>query len=213
MAVVPITRVLPTDTFVNVHWDLKETNVSWIFDHVKWILAGTTVCLLYSHKLERIYVIISGTCLNKSMSEFSCLCPDGWTGIRCETIVNYCHNITCQNQGVCRPLFRDYKCECSTSSYSGRHCEIVASSLIARKAASKSLAFIAILCVSFVIGVVVILDGLKYIFRIDPTRPVRERLRRQRATQKNKQKKKPPVIVRHKYIDRPPEISTVEETV
>ena len=147
------------------------------------------------------------------MSEFTCQCPDGWTGLRCETMVNYCHNITCQNQGVCRPIFRDFQCVCSASSYSGRYCEVVASSLIARKAASKAVAFIAIICVCIVLGFVVVLDVLKYIFHIDPARRVREQLRRRHIVQRKQKKKRPPVIIRPKYIPRRSEIATIEETV
>ena len=213
MAVVSMIKEFLTVTFVTVHGDSMEINVNSIFDHVKWTLAGIMVCPSDFDQFERISLFISGTCSNRSMNEFSCLCRDGWTGLRCETMVNYCQNIICQNQGVCQPLFRDYHCACSSSSYSGRHCEIEASSLVARKVASKSLAFIAIICVCIVIGFVVVLDGLKYIFHIDPTRRLREQLRQQRTVQKKSKKKKPPVIVRHKYIDHPPKIPTVEETV
>ena len=127
-------------------------------------------------------------------------------------MINYCHNVICQNQGVCRPLLLDYRCECSTSSYSGRHCETIDDSLVARKIASKSLAFVAIICICLAIGFFVVMDGLKYIFHIDPVRHEREQLRRQRVAKK---KKKTPVIIRYKYIDHPPPpaIIITEETV
>lgn len=143
------------------------------------------------------------------MTEFYCNCSDGWTGIRCGTMIDYCHNVVCQNQGVCRPLLLDYRCECSTSSYSGRHCEIIDESLIARKIASKSLAFVAIICICMVLGFVVVMDALKYIFHIDPVRGEREQLRREQMAKK----KKKPVIIRFKYVDHPPAITITEETV
>ncbi len=135
--------------------------------------------------------------MNISSSEFLCKCAEGWEGIHCETMVNYCGNITCENNGVCRPLFRDYQCECSSNDYSGRYCEITASTLIARKAVSKSFGYIAIICILIVIGFIVVLDALKYIFRIDPTRDELERLQRQKLSKK---KKTPAIPMRFKYV-------------
>ena len=146
-------------------------------------------------------LFILGTCVNTSYTEFVCICADGWTNRYCETKVNYCHNISCQNGGICRPLFRDYRCECVSSSYSGRHCEITTSALIARKTLSRSFGYIAIICISIVIGFIVILDILKYFFRIDPVRGARERLRRRYI---QKKKKKPGVAVRFVYVNAPP---------
>ncbi len=134
--------------------------------------------------------------MNKSNSDFLCICAEGWIGLHCETQVNYCQNITCKNGGVCRPLFQDYKCECSTSSYSGRSCEFTASTLVARKFASKSLGYIAIICILIVIGFFVALDALKYIFRIDPTRDERQRLQREKISKKN-----PVIATRFKYVN------------
>jgi hypothetical protein len=52
---------------------------------------------------------------------FNCTCAPGWEGTHCERKINYCHNITCENQGVCRPLFLNY---------SGRYCEIFSTKMI-----------------------------------------------------------------------------------
>ncbi len=64
---------------------------------------------------------------------FNCICVFGWTGIHCETKINYCANVTCLNRGVCWPLLGDYKCECLDNSFSGRHCEITATRIVVRR--------------------------------------------------------------------------------
>ena len=84
-----------------------------------------------------------GTCLNVSSSDFECVCLTGWSGRQCARKLDYCANVTCQNGGVCRGLFRDYKCECVSTSHSGRYCETIAKSLIARQTLNRSLSYIA----------------------------------------------------------------------
>jgi hypothetical protein len=113
------------------------------------------------------------------------VCAPGWTDIHCQTMINYCHNVTCHNRAICRPLLSDYKCECLTSSYSGRHCENVARSIVAREIVAKSFAYVVIIALSMVIIFIAILDILKYGFGIDPVRNERELLRRQRIQYEN----------------------------
>ena len=125
-----------------------------------------------------------GTCVNKSHHDFLCLCTDGWTGNYCQEKVNYCKNVTCKNNGVCRPLFRDYLCECVSSNYYGRHCEITTRALVVRKNISMSLSYIAIACLLTVISFFVTMDLLKYLFRIDITRDELERYRRKHTPRK-----------------------------
>ncbi len=101
------------------------------------------------------------------------------------------------NNGVCRPLLGDYKCECLGDSYSGRHCEITATRTIIHQVVSKSFAFIAILAGATVIGFIIIMDILKYCFGIDPTRDELERIRRQKRAKKTQHL----VIIRHIYVN------------
>ena len=137
--------------------------------------------------------------MNKSNTEFECICVLGWTNKNCEKKVNFCENVTCQNNAVCRPLFRDYKCECLSTSYSGRYCEIISTSLVVRKIVSKSVGYIAIICVLIVIGLVVTLDVLKYVFHIDPVRDEGERLRGKK--QVVKKRTQPHIAIRYEYVN------------
>ena len=139
-----------------------------------------------------------GVCNERSDATFSCSCESGWEGTRCENMVNYCVNITCQNKGVCRPLFLNYTCECLGNSYSGRHCEITSTRMVVRQMVSKSFGYIAILALIVVAMFIVIMDILKYCFGIDPVGEERERLRRKRRIPKHK-----PVIERFTYVNAP----------
>jgi hypothetical protein len=143
-----------------------------------------------------------GICNETSNTTFECLCLDGWTDTYCQTKVNYCENVTCLNKGVCRPLFLNYTCECVGISYSGRHCEIVATTLAVRQFVCKSFGYIGILCLTIVASFFVIMDILKYCFGIDPTKHELEKIRRRKAAAR--QAKRPPVIQRFVYVNAPP---------
>ncbi len=91
---------------------------------------------------------------------------------------DFCFNATCQNNGVCRPLLLNYRCECLGDSYSDRHCEITATKIIIYKIVSKSFAYVAIIAIVSVAMFIVIMDILKYCFGIDPVDEERERMHR-----------------------------------
>ena len=120
-------------------------------------------------------------------------------------MVNYCDGVQCENRAVCRPLLRNYSCECLDSSYSGRHCEEVATLRVIRQTVCKSLGYIGILALTIVAGFVVVMDILKYGFGIDPVKEERERLRRAKAMQRRKHR---PVIRRYKYFHGTPRPSS-----
>ena len=61
------------------------------------------------------------------------------------------------------------------------YCEIVSTKLATLQFVSKSFGYIAILCLTIVIGFVVIMDVLKYGFEIDPTKHELERICREKA--------------------------------
>jgi hypothetical protein len=106
----------------------------------------------------------------------------------------------------------DYKCECLSGSYSGRHCEITEKKIIIYKIVGKSFAYVGIIAMTCVAMFVIIMDILKYCFGIDPIRKDLERIRRAK-----KAKKRKPVIQRFIYVNAPPAtfqepISTIEKT-
>ena len=70
---------------------------------------------------------VSNPCLNGGTCEdvtgsFSCDCPSGFTGMRCEIDVDDCNGIICQNYGTCQDETNSYTCRC-TDGFSGTHCE------------------------------------------------------------------------------------------
>jgi len=40
-------------------------------------------------------------------------------------MIDYCENVTCENNGVCQRLFMNFTCACVHDGFSGRYCEIV----------------------------------------------------------------------------------------
>ena len=97
----------------------------------------------------------------------------------------------------------NYSCDCLGEHFSGRHCEIVAKKLVALKFISKSFGYIAITFLAIVIAFFVIMDILKYCFGIDPTKDELERIRRAKAIQRAKQRRRRPVIQKFIYVNEP----------
>ena len=155
----------------------------------------------FSVELDEDFLSI-GTCNETSNTTFACSCLNGWTGIHCETKINYCEGVKCENNAVCRPLFLNYTCECLGTSYSGRHCEIVATSRVIHQIVTKSFGYIAIICLVVVVSFFVIMDILKYCFGIDPTKDELAKIRRANAIKRMKRR---PVIQRFTYVNAPPE--------
>ena len=123
--------------------------------------------------------------------------------MRCEASINYCQNVTCENKGVCRSLFLNYTCECLTSGFSGRHCEIIGHQTRVYQILSKSFASVAIAAIVTLVVFVLVMDVLKYVFGIDVTAAESREIRRQMLLRKKKLKMKPPLIVRFIYIHTP----------
>ena len=164
------------------------------------------------HFLRRsiiIFLLISlGTCHPDELNvNFICQCQEGWTGRRCESMINYCENITCENNGVCRSLFMNYTCECLGDSYSGRHCENTATQVVILQTVSKTFAYVGIIAMICVAAFIVIMDILKYCFGIDPVREERERMQREREARRRKR-----VIQRFVYVNKPTSVESSEET-
>ncbi|CAF1399100.1 unnamed protein product [Adineta ricciae] len=143
-----------------------------------------------------------GKCNEASTTTFNCTCADGWQGIHCESLVNYCDlkNITCHSNGICRPLFLNYTCEClGNNYYSGRHCEITSRKITIFTFVSKTFSYIAIIALIVVAMFIIIMDILKYCFGIDPVAAERRKLRREKLLAKRKRV----IIQRFTYVNAP----------
>lgn len=131
---------------------------------------------------------INQTSSTSDSSTFDCQCLLGYDGLNCETSINMCSNITCENQAICKSSHLSWSCQCLDSSlYSGTYCEQKSSSLTAKEILSKSFAIVAIIFICLVVSFVIIMDVLKYVFNIDP---VDRELRRMRLEQEKKEQKK-----------------------
>ena len=141
-----------------------------------------------------------GQCHEGSNSSFRCACREGWTGGQCQTKEDYCRNITCQNQGMSRSLFRSYRCECLGHSYFGELCQSTAWETTVHQTVSKSFGFVAIIAISTVVTFVIVMDALKYGLGIDPVERERERGRQE----KQAKRRRPPVIEQFIYVHKSP---------
>jgi hypothetical protein len=63
----------------------------------------------------------NGTCVNGENS-FSCACDDGFSGAFCQTNVDDCLGVVCQNGALCQDSVADYTCICPPN-YFGKNCD------------------------------------------------------------------------------------------
>jgi len=112
--------------------------------------------------------------------------------------------VTCLNNGVCRSIFVDYKCECLGTDYSGRFCQNIGKALIIRQMTCKSFGYIAILFIVFIVLFFVIMDILKYCFGIDPTKNELEKIRKRRKAKKRINHQ--PIIQKFHHVNAPKQL-------
>ncbi|CAH1777875.1 unnamed protein product, partial [Owenia fusiformis] len=67
---------------------------------------------------------VNGFCFNQS-----CCCHDHYTGVLCETIIDYCISRPCFNGGTCHPEKGRFTCQC-LPQYTGTYCELPLDTLI-----------------------------------------------------------------------------------
>ncbi|XP_071491017.1 LOW QUALITY PROTEIN: sushi, von Willebrand factor type A, EGF and pentraxin domain-containing protein 1-like [Diadema antillarum] len=60
------------------------------------------------------------TCISASRG-YTCQCPQGFSGLRCEVEVDECETAMCLNNGTCQDLLNGYECLCP-DGFTGRHC-------------------------------------------------------------------------------------------
>ncbi|NXO38057.1 SVEP1 protein, partial [Locustella ochotensis] len=63
----------------------------------------------------------NGTCKQLG-SGYICICPLGYTGLKCETQLDECKSSPCQNNGICKDGIGTFVCHCQPG-YSGLLCE------------------------------------------------------------------------------------------
>ena len=77
--------------------------------------------------------------------------------------------------------------------YSGRYCQVKSTALVVREVLSKSFAYIAITAITAVFVFVIVMDVMKYVFKIDPVdRERRLIMLEQEKRQKKKNRRKKP---------------------
>ncbi|PKU44337.1 von willebrand factor type egf and pentraxin domain-containing protein 1 [Limosa lapponica baueri] len=63
----------------------------------------------------------NGTCKQLGTG-YICICPRGYTGLKCETEVDECKSSPCHNKGICKDGIGTFVCHCQPG-YSGLLCE------------------------------------------------------------------------------------------
>ncbi|CAF5178158.1 unnamed protein product [Rotaria magnacalcarata] len=146
------------------------------------------------------------TCLNGGACNGAvCVCPTGKDGAYCQNEVSICGSIKCENDAQCVSNYGNWSCRCTNNElYSGIYCEIESSSLRAKQLISRSLASVAIGCLVAVITFVILMDVLKYWFKIDPVHKDVDASKNKNENNERKKKsikpKQPVIAVRFRYI-------------
>ena len=63
-----------------------------------------------------------GVCVDGENS-YTCSCPSGYTGTRCELEVNECESQPCAHGGQCTDMFDGYSCQCA-DTFTGTDCHL-----------------------------------------------------------------------------------------
>ena len=82
-----------------------------------------------------------GTCVPISPTEYQCLCIVGRTGRHCEDKIDYCHNVTCQNNALCQSTDTGAICRCLSASYTGPNCEFTTDGIVIRRVVSRTVGY------------------------------------------------------------------------
>lgn len=65
----------------------------------------------------------NGSTCTSAANQFSCICPAGITGQKCETDINECDIPgRCQHGGTCLNVPGSYRCQCP-QGFTGQHCD------------------------------------------------------------------------------------------
>lgn len=64
-----------------------------------------------------------GICYNTEANQYRCECQAGFTGVNCETAIDFCGSSPCKNNGTCHNDASDFRCNCPPG-WAGPTCEI-----------------------------------------------------------------------------------------
>ena len=156
----------------------------------------------------------SGECNATSLSAFECTCVVEYEGDRCQSLVNFCRNVTCVNGGVCRSRYNRGTCVCNDDFYYGQYCELLKTStnvrinlnrgdgrlswsLPNRSSLCVGIGWLMIFVLSTFVSYILLMDILKYVFGIDPVEVDRDHLSQRRFKAR---RKRCSVAIRFTYV-------------
>ncbi len=66
----------------------------------------------------------NGICFQNTLNQtISCLCQQGFTGQRCETLINNCAGNPCKNGATCTSTASSFTCTCPIG-FTGNTCQL-----------------------------------------------------------------------------------------
>ncbi|XP_019763330.2 protein crumbs isoform X1 [Dendroctonus ponderosae] len=65
----------------------------------------------------------NGSCVSQTKHDFTCRCPSGFEGVKCEINKDDCKGVTCPPGQICLDLVNDYECRCRPG-FTGDDCSI-----------------------------------------------------------------------------------------
>jgi hypothetical protein len=152
---------------------------------------------------------------------YNCSCIDGFDGYHCETNIDDCFEDSCKNGGQCIDLINGFSCNCFTFFY-GEFCEIKKGELVLQENVSKAFSVVAILFIISTFGFFILLDMMRYVFKIEPEGLLEERqmIKKKKAMKKmikdlqakHKRKKRYRRIIRRVKNPVDPFIKMLEKT-
>ena len=144
-----------------------------------------------------------GTCQeNQKNSAAVCRCLQGYTGADCSEDVDECASSPCKNGGVCVNQLGNFACNCSASSHGGKLCELVLTSIEARR--GWPLGQTEIIGIAVVLAVILLIVFLVVIFLRRRAKRRREKREQAGAVSTSVLKVSPPVVGSEVTSPEPP---------